>query len=70
MKEYDELTNEQRKQVDRYTAANCYNWYAVVYTDAKVKLMREAELSNILQGGQPPENFGIVFIVNISPFQF
>ena len=62
MKEYDTLTNAQQKQVDRYIAANDYDWYAIANDDGSVELHHKTGLSSILQCGQAPEDFGIVYM--------
>jgi len=62
MREYDELTREQQEQVDRYLAANGFDWYAVVYDDGDVNLTHNTGLSSILQCGHDPEDYGIVYM--------
>jgi hypothetical protein len=51
-------TNPRAKQLAKYMTANDRDWYAIVEDGAAV-LKHQSGLSNILQCGQSPADFGI-----------
>ena len=62
MREYDELTIEQQKLVDRYTNAYDDEWYAVVYEDGEVALKHNTRLNDVPQYGQAHKKLKTVYI--------
>jgi hypothetical protein len=55
----DELTQEKR---DEWKSKNDLNWYLVDYEDGDTLLVHSSGLSNILQCGHDPIEYGILKI--------
>jgi len=58
-KENFEMNEKQKNSLAKMMVKNGIDWYALLMDDGSVDLRHETGLSNILQVGQDPADFGI-----------
>lgn len=58
-KENFEMNDKQKNELAKRMVKNGIDWYALLMDDGSVDLRHETGLSNILQVGQDPAEFGI-----------